>query len=57
MSREGEAPIMANPADSEKVSPLSKQTKLILLMDIIFIQKLHAIYNLRGSMEEVLTTV
>ena len=49
---------MANPADSEKVNPLSKQTKLILLMDIIFIiQKLHAIYNLRGSMEKVLTTV
>ncbi len=48
---------MANPADSEKVNPLSKQTKLILLMDIIFIQKLHAIYNLRGSKEEVLTTV
>ena len=48
---------MANPADSEKVNPLSKQTKLILLMDIIFIQKLHAIYNLRGFMEEVLTTV
>jgi len=40
---------MAKPADSEKVNPLSKQTKLILLMGIIFIQKLPAIYNLYGS--------
>ena len=49
---------MVKPVDIEKVNPLSKQTKLILLMDIIFIiQRLHAIYNLRGSMEEVLTTV
>jgi hypothetical protein len=36
MSREEDAPIMAKPADREKVNPLSKQTKLILLMGIIF---------------------
>jgi hypothetical protein len=36
MSREGDAPIMAKPADSEKVNTLSKQTKLDLLMGIIF---------------------
>jgi hypothetical protein len=39
MSREGDAPIMAKPADSEKVNPLSKQTKLIFLMGIIFYPK------------------
>jgi hypothetical protein len=43
MSWEGDAPNMAKPTDSEKVNPPSKQTKLILLVGIIFIQKLAVI--------------
>ena len=39
---------MAKPTDSEKVNPPSKQTKLILLVGIIFIQKLAVIYSLCG---------
>lgn len=39
---------MAKPTDSEKVNPPSKQTKLILLVGIIFIQKLAVIYGLCG---------